>query len=314
MGGGSGRTAWLRHRIPQDRVARLADARGQVLGRLASQIATVLMGKHKPTYLNNIFTGDPVVVINAAHFTLTGRKMDTKVIISHTGTPGGLKRKPVRAVLARRPTHPLYLAVKRMLPPNKLRSVRLNNLHLYPGEKHEQHALKPVPLPLAHVEAEVGKGGPPSQASFETWWLDEVCDAPDRVLGPIVADVRAEFSAKRSRGLAELLDLAEGAEGADGGGVGLPGDGGRRLAALRRYAAVAMKERAQGSTFPVVMPSWGRVVHCWVAAKSDLERGYACFWWRGGGGRGSAFVAVAAFVLCWNAPVDERGPCFVCQS
>lgn len=250
----SGRTAWLRHQIPLDRIARLADARGQVLGRLASQIAVILQGKHKPTYLDNIFSGDPVVVINAAHFHLTGRKFETKRIISHTGTPGGLKRKPVRAVLARRPTHPLYLAVKRMLPANRLRSVRLANLHLYPGPEHGQHALRPVLLPLAHVEGDVGRGGPPPLASFETWWLDEMVAAPDRVLEPIVADVRAQFAQKRSRGLAELLDAVEGTS--DGPGGGLPGDGGKRLIALKNYAAAADQERAaRGDTYPAVMPS-----------------------------------------------------------
>lgn len=254
MAGGSGRTAWLRHQIPRDRIARLADARGQVLGRLATQIATILQGKHKPTYLDNIFTGDPVVVINAAHFALTGRKMETKRIISHTGTPGGLKRKPVRSVLGRRPTHPLYLAVKRMLPANKLRSVRLGYLHLFPGEEHNQQALKPVPLPLAHVEGDVGKGGPPSLPSFEAWWLDEMCLAPDRVLEPIVTSVREQFAQKRSRGLAELLDSVEIPDDAAGGG--LPGDGGRRLVAMKNYAAAAAKDRsAHGGSHPVVLPS-----------------------------------------------------------
>lgn len=250
----SGRTAWLRHHIPRDRVARLADARGQVLGRLATQIATILQGKHKPTYLDNIFSGDPVVVVNAAHFHLTGRKFKTKRIISHTGTPGGLKRKPVRAVLARRPTHPLYLAVKRMLPANRLRSVRLANLHLYPGPEHDQHALRPVPLPLAHVEGDVGRGGPPELASFETWWLDEMVAAPDRLLEPIVADVRSQFAHKRNRGLAELLETGEAADGGSEGG--LPGDGGKRLIALKSYAAAATQEKAaQGSTYPAIMPS-----------------------------------------------------------
>lgn len=249
----SGRTAWLRHHIPQDRIARLADARGQVLGRLASQIATILQGKHKPTYLDNIFSGDPVVVINAAHFHLTGRKFKTKRIISHTGTPGGLKRKPVRAVLARRPTHPLYLAVKRMLPANRLRSVRLANLHLYPGPEHEQHALRPVPLPLAHVEGDVGRGGPPEMASFETWWLDEMVAAPDHVLEPIIADVRAQFAQRRDRGLAELLEAEERAD--IGSHVGVPQDDGKRLIAMRSYAAAAEEARvAQASTYPVWMP------------------------------------------------------------
>lgn len=249
--GGSGATAWLRHQVPRDRIVRLADAKGQVLGRLAVQIAKVLMGKHKPTYLDNIFTGDPVVVINAAHFHLTGRKMDTKRLVTHTGTPGGLKKTPVRVVLSRRPTDPLYLAVKRMMPANKLRSVRLKNLHLYPGEEHPHAPQQPVLMPPAHVGGVVGRGGVPPVADMENWWLDQICSAPDSVLDSVVAEVRAEFSSPRRKGLAELLDI----EGTgDAGNGGEPVGSEQRKAAVRTYAAAADESRGQ-SSYPVVLPA-----------------------------------------------------------
>lgn len=100
----------------------------------------------------------------------------------------------------------------------------------------------------------MGRGGPPEMASFETWWLDEMVAAPDHVLEPIVADVRSQFAQKNDRGLAELLDAGEAAN--VGPEVGLPGDGGKRLIALRSYASAAKEARAaQASTYPACMPS-----------------------------------------------------------
>lgn len=247
---GSGQTAWIRHQIPRDRIWRLCDARGQVLGRIATQIATILMGKNKPTYLDNIFSGDPVVVINATQFALTGRKWETKRIVSHTGTPGGLKRRPVRAVLATRPTHPLYLAVKRMLPANRLRTVRLANLHLFPGDEHPHESQAPVLLPPAHVGARLGRGGPPERADLENWWLDQVCEAPDRVLEPIVAEARAE--APKSRGLLELL---QGGGDGDGPGGSAPVGSGRHQEVLETYVREAENLKRSMPAYPAVVPA-----------------------------------------------------------
>jgi large subunit ribosomal protein L13 len=213
---GTGSSAWLRHHLPRDRIWRLVDARDQVLGRVATQIANVLIGKNKPTYLDNVFAGDPVVVINARHFALTGRKARTKVYTHHTGTPGGLKKVPVARVLETRPTDPIRLAVKRMLASNRLRSVRLDNLHIYPDEEHPHASQKPVLLPPAHAGNRLGVGLPPNDFELENWWLDHLCLVPDDLLEETVNTVRAGIAAERAAagrptagrlGLAALLDF-----------------------------------------------------------------------------------------------------------
>eukprot|EP00171_Calliarthron_tuberculosum_P015420 IDg15420t1 len=204
-------TAWLRHREPLEKVWRIADAKGQVLGRLATQISKVLQGKHKPTRLDNIDCSDPVVVINASHFNLTGRKKYNKEYIHHTGYPGGLKRVPIHEVMDKRPTDALRLAVRNMLPPNKLRAKRLRNLYIFPDEEHTFADYKPVPLPPSHAGKRLGTGGPPTELELEHWWLTHLTDVPDTVLNDVVLEVRNE-AAKRPTGLAEVLDLSAHAE------------------------------------------------------------------------------------------------------
>lgn len=102
---------------------RLVDARGQVVGRLASQIATILMGKDKPTYTPNKDDGDVVVVVNAADVEFTGRKWDQKLYRWHTGYPGGLKERTAKDQFSRRPEAIIEAAVNGMLPKNNLRRV-----------------------------------------------------------------------------------------------------------------------------------------------------------------------------------------------
>lgn len=102
---------------------RVVDAKGQVVGRLASQIAKVLTGKDKPTYLPHVDDGDAVVVVNAAQVDFTGRKWDQKLYRWHTGYPGGLKERTARDQLAREPEAVLQKAVMGMLPKNNMRRV-----------------------------------------------------------------------------------------------------------------------------------------------------------------------------------------------
>lgn len=126
----------------------LVDAKGKVLGRLASQIAKILMGKHKPEYTPHVDTGDHVVVINADKVVLTGKKWKDKIYYWHTGWPGGLRQMTAEEVLKKHPERLVYLAVKRMLPKNKLGRKLLKKLKVYAGDSHPHQAQKPQPLEL----------------------------------------------------------------------------------------------------------------------------------------------------------------------
>lgn len=127
----------------------LVDARGVVLGRLATRIARILVGKDKPTYAPNRESGDHVVVINAEKVRVTGRKMEQKVYRHHSGYPGGLKEIPATRLAARRPERMLRDAVLGMLPKNKLRARMSKRLRVYTGEQHPHEAQQPEPLSLA---------------------------------------------------------------------------------------------------------------------------------------------------------------------
>lgn len=116
---------------------RLCDADGQVVGRFASQIAQVLMGKNKPTYSPNKDDGDVVVVINAKELEFTGRKWEDKVYRWHTGYPGGLKERTAKEQRERDPTEVLRKAVMGMLPKNNLRRAMARKLRIYAGPDHE---------------------------------------------------------------------------------------------------------------------------------------------------------------------------------
>ena len=126
------------------------DANGQVLGRLATSIARMLIGKDKPTYTPFLDCGDHIVVINAERVKLTGNKMDQKVYRHHSGWPGGLKEVSIRALMQRRPEEVIREAVLGMLPKNKLRARRAKKLRVYAGsEALARHAgQKPQPLAL----------------------------------------------------------------------------------------------------------------------------------------------------------------------
>lgn len=126
----------------------VVDATDQVLGRLAARIATVLMGKHKPTYTPHVDVGDFVVVTNAERVRITGRKGEIKVYQRYSGYPGGLKEVPLKRMLERHPERVLREAVRRMLPKNALARHMLKKLKLHVGPDHPHQAQKPEPLPL----------------------------------------------------------------------------------------------------------------------------------------------------------------------
>jgi large subunit ribosomal protein L13 len=112
------------------------DASGQVLGKLATQAATLLMGKHKPIFTPNLDTGDFVVIINAEKVSFSGNKEEKKLYRRHSGYPGGLKSTSLEEMLQADPTRVIEKAVRGMLPTNRLRAVRMRKLKVYVGEAH----------------------------------------------------------------------------------------------------------------------------------------------------------------------------------
>jgi large subunit ribosomal protein L13 len=125
---------------------RLVDADGQILGRLATEIADTLRGKTKPAYTPHVDTGDFVVVINAEKVRVTGKKLEQKIYYRHSGYPGGLRERTLAEQLARRPEEVIRKAVKGMLPKNKLAAAQLRKLKVYAGPEHPHAAQNPAPL------------------------------------------------------------------------------------------------------------------------------------------------------------------------
>lgn len=135
---------------PQDveRKWYVVDAAGKTLGRLATQIARVLRGKHKPVFTPHVDCGDHVIVVNAEKVEVTGRKRDQKVYYWHSGYPGGLKQATFRQMIQRRPERVIERAVWGMLPHNRLGRRMIRKLHVYAGPDHPHQAQQPEPLPL----------------------------------------------------------------------------------------------------------------------------------------------------------------------
>lgn len=124
----------------------LVDARGKTLGRLATQIADMLRGKRKPQYTPHVDTGDFVVVVNAREIAVTGNKREAKLYHRHSGYPGGLRTRTLDDMLERRPEEVIRLAVKGMLPRNRLARQQLTKLKVYAGPDHPHEAQKPKPI------------------------------------------------------------------------------------------------------------------------------------------------------------------------
>jgi len=138
--------------VPQvDAIERnwfVVDAADQVLGRVASRVASILMGKEKAYYTDFLETGDFVVVVNAGSIRLTGKKWEQKVYRSHSGYPGGLKEISARDLFQKHPERLMEYAVRGMLPKNKMGDKLIRKLKVYPGADHPHQAQKPQPLSL----------------------------------------------------------------------------------------------------------------------------------------------------------------------
>ena len=128
----------------------VVDATGHTLGRLASEIASILRGKNKPTYTPHIDTGDYVIVVNADKIQVTGKKLDQKVYYNHSDYVGGMKETTLREKMARKPEDVIYLAVKGMLPKGPLGREMITKLHVYAGADHKHQAQKPEVLEIKY--------------------------------------------------------------------------------------------------------------------------------------------------------------------
>ena len=126
----------------------VVDAEGQTLGRLATQVAHVLRGKHKSNFSPSVDVGDYVIVLNAEKVHVTGRKLDQKIYYRHSGYPGNLKRIPLREALKRHPARVFEHAVRGMLPKNRLGRKMFKKLKVYAGAEHPHEAQQPKPLEI----------------------------------------------------------------------------------------------------------------------------------------------------------------------
>ena len=129
------------------------DADGMVLGRMATEVARILRGKHKPTFAPNLDTGDHVIIVNIDKVVLTASKADAKLLHRHTGYPGGLRTRTYREALDRKPAEAVRRTVRGMLPKNRLGRQMLRKLKIYTGPTHPHAAQQPRELVLEHARA-----------------------------------------------------------------------------------------------------------------------------------------------------------------
>jgi large subunit ribosomal protein L13 len=134
-----------------DRNWLIIDADGLVLGRLATEVASILRGKHKPTYTPHLDTGDHVVIINADKVVLTSGKAEKKKVYRHSGYPGGIKERTYADFLARKPEDAVRSSIRGMLPKTRLGRAQLKKLKVYAGPNHPHAAQQPQVLELAHA-------------------------------------------------------------------------------------------------------------------------------------------------------------------
>ena len=140
------RQTWMAKKGDLEPAWRIVDATDQPLGRLASDVAMVLMGKHRPEYTPHVDCGDYVIILNAGKVGLSGKKAEQKMKLRYSGYPGGLKAESYGSLRDRRPERLIEDAVRRMLPKNRLGRVMLKKLKVYPGSEHPHQAQQPVAM------------------------------------------------------------------------------------------------------------------------------------------------------------------------
>jgi len=143
LGGKLMRTTFMANAKNIERKWYVVDAAGKTLGRLASEVAAILRGKHKPTYTPHVDTGDHVIIINASQIELTGKKLTDKIYYRHSMHPGGLKQRTALEMRTKYPERMLELAIKGMLPKNRLGRQMFKKLHVYAGSEHPHQAQQP---------------------------------------------------------------------------------------------------------------------------------------------------------------------------
>lgn len=136
-----------------ERSWHVVDAEGLVLGRLATEVANILRGKHKVIYTPHLDTGDHVIIVNAAKIVLTAGKAEKKLVHRHSGYPGGLKTETYAAKLARRPEQAVLDSIRGMIPKTRLGRAQIKKLKVYAGPTHPHAAQNPQPLEIAHAVA-----------------------------------------------------------------------------------------------------------------------------------------------------------------
>lgn len=136
-----------------ERSWHLVDAESMVLGRLATEVATLLRGKHKPTFTPHIDTGDHVIIVNADKIVLTAGKSGSKMVYRHSGYPGGLREETYGSKMARRPEQAVRDTIRGMLPKTRLGRAQIRKLKVYAGPTHPHAAQKPQPYAIEHARA-----------------------------------------------------------------------------------------------------------------------------------------------------------------
>lgn len=139
-----------------ERAWHIVDAEGLILGRMATEVARVLRGKHKPDFTPNLDTGDHVIIVNAEKIVLTGSKTTDKQVYRHSGYPGGLRQTSYGRLLETQPAEAVRRTVKGMLPKNRLGRQMLRKLKVYAGPTHPHEAQKPQPLEIAGARSRIG--------------------------------------------------------------------------------------------------------------------------------------------------------------
>jgi large subunit ribosomal protein L13 len=216
----------------------VVDADGAVLGRLATEVAAILRGKHKPMFAPHMDTGDHVIVVNAAGVRMTGIKADQKVYHRHSGYPGGLREQPYSRLMAERPTLVVEKAVRGMLPKTRLGRQMITKLAVYAGPEHPHQAQKPEPLTAGQVPAWEGLAPPRPKPVYNAKAKARRAAAAKASTGSSGRGGRASSSRSRSAG---------GRAGARGStGAAKRGSGTAKRPAGRSSGAAGTSTRSSG--------------------------------------------------------------------